>query len=158
MPIKNYLKSIGQKLWHLNDSPHRIALGFALGIFFGILPGAGPIAAATVAFIFRVNPVAAVTGSLLTNTWLSFVTWIPALELGSLVTGGDGPGLYAQTQELIKNFSLSNLWDISVVKILKPFLIGNVVIAASLSLMTYVVTRVIFVKRRKRLSAKQPAA
>ncbi len=154
MPLKNYIKSIGQKLWHLNDTPHRIALGFALGVFFGILPGIGPIAATTVAFIFKVNVVAAATGGFLTNTWLSFVTWIPALKIGSLILGIDDGELYTQGQQLIKNFRWSNLWDVSVIKILKPFLIGNVIIAASLSLMTYLITRVIFVKRRKRLSAK----
>ena len=36
-------KQFYQRFTNINDSPQRIAAGFGVGIFFGILPGAGPL-------------------------------------------------------------------------------------------------------------------
>ena len=90
--IKNSFKSIYDKLVGIKDSPQKIALGFGLGVFCGILPGTGPMASVVLAFVFRVNKVAALAGSLLTNTWLSLVTFVLAVKIGSMVTGADGEG------------------------------------------------------------------
>ena len=45
------ITQIRDKLLGINDSPHRIALGIGLGLFLGVLPGTGVIAALAVAFI-----------------------------------------------------------------------------------------------------------
>ena len=73
--IREYLRLILAKLFNINDTPHKIALGLGLGVFAGILPGTGPIAAIFLALAFRANRASALLGSLLTNTWLSLVTF-----------------------------------------------------------------------------------
>jgi hypothetical protein len=44
-----YLKTV-----RINDLPHKIAMGFALGSFLGVLPFTGVVAALILAVIFKV--------------------------------------------------------------------------------------------------------
>lgn len=50
--IRESFRSIYLKLFQINDTPQRIALGVGLGVFTGIIPGAGPIAALFLAMLF----------------------------------------------------------------------------------------------------------
>src|SRR4030042_3454193 len=83
--IKRFLKYLYHEIVQINDSPQRIALGFGLGVFTGVFPSTGPLAALFLAAIFRVNRASALLASLLTNTWISFVILIPAVKVGSLI-------------------------------------------------------------------------
>jgi hypothetical protein len=49
------------------DTPHRLALTFALGILLGVLPGTGAIVAAGVATAMQLSVPLAVAGALVTN-------------------------------------------------------------------------------------------
>lgn len=82
-----WLKLIYLKLFRINDSPQKVAIGLGLGVFFGVLPGMGPLAALFFAFLFRVNRAAALLGSILTNTWLSIPVFVLAVKAGFLITG-----------------------------------------------------------------------
>ena len=53
--IKNFLRFVYAKLFSINDTPNKISLGLGLGVFAGILPGTGPIAAVFLALVFRAN-------------------------------------------------------------------------------------------------------
>src|SRR5690349_15972540 len=107
--IKGSFKSIYDKLIKINDSPQKIAAGFGLGVFCGILPGTGPAASVVLAFFFRVNKVAAFIGGLLTNTWLSIVTFVLAVKIGSVVMGLDWQAVYAQCKAVVENFNWREL-------------------------------------------------
>ncbi|MCG2713658.1 MAG: DUF2062 domain-containing protein [Candidatus Omnitrophica bacterium] len=72
--FKKIINFIFAKLFKINDSAGKIALGVGLGVFAGLLPGTGPAAALLLALVFRANRAAALLGSLITNTWLSVVT------------------------------------------------------------------------------------
>ena len=145
--MKNiFLHTLYEKLIKINDSPQKIALGFSLGVFLGILPGVGPVAALILAALFKVNRMAALTGSLLTNTWISIVTFVLAVKIGSFLTGADWLGVYSQCKVLVENFHWKNLWNISLVKILHPVLIGYSVIGIGLALGTYIFALVILKK------------
>ena len=56
-----------RKLLRADDSPHRLALAFALGVLLGILPGTGAVMAAGLATALRLNIPLAVAGAMLTN-------------------------------------------------------------------------------------------
>lgn len=125
------------KFFKINDSPQKIALGFGLGIFSGILPATGPLAALFLAFFFRVNKASALLGSLLTNTWLSFLIFIPALKIGAFLFG-------IQWQELRKSwffnltgFNWQGLFKLSLFKAVLPVIAGYFLIAFSLGLLVY---------------------
>jgi len=83
-------KFIYQRLLHADDSPHRIALGVAIGVFVAFTPtmGAQTILAIGLAAILRANKAAGVPMVWITNP----VTFVPIYGscwwLGSLLTGG----------------------------------------------------------------------
>ena len=146
---KRFFRFLYIKLVRINDSPQRIALGFGLGVFFGILPGAGPVASLVMAFIFRVNRVAALIGSILTNTWLSAVTFVLAIKIGSAITAANWTEVYNQCKFLLKNFQWKNLWDISFLDIIRPLAFGYVIIGLLAAVIAYLVTIVILAQRKK---------
>src|SRR3989338_3836839 len=113
-------KSLYHRLVKINDSPQKIALGFALGVFFGIFPGIGPLAAFVLASLLHINAVAAFIGGLATNTWISVVTFVFAAKLGATVTGADWQKILDEFKALKEQFAWENLWDISFLEIIYP--------------------------------------
>jgi uncharacterized protein (DUF2062 family) len=126
--ISRFFKMVYLKLIRLNDSPQRISLGFGLGVFLGILPGTGPIAALVLAALFRVNRAAAFLGSLLTNTWLSIATIILSIKLGSVIMGKNWEDIYAQWQLFLRQFQWRNLLEASFLQIAAPVAVGYLLI------------------------------
>lgn len=127
-----FLRFIYLKLFRINDSPHKIALGFGLGVFAGIFPGTGPLASLFLAFIFRANRAAALIGSLLTNTWLSFVTFVLAVQAGSM---------------LLK----INWQDVQAKKTILPIALGYAIIAFCCGLVAYLaalITAYLFFRKK----------
>lgn len=126
-----------KNLFSINDAPEKIALGFGLGVFAGIMPGTGPIASLFLAFIFRANRASALVGSLITNTWLSFVTFILAVKTGSWLTKISWQDVKASWDIFIKNFSWQALFKISVLKTILPVMLGYIVVAFCLGVAAY---------------------
>ena len=147
--IKNAFKLIYDKLVKIDDSPQRIALGFGLGVFCGILPGTGPLAAVALALIFHVNKIAAFTGGFLTNTWLSVVTFVLAVKLGSVVTGADWNDVYEKCKGIIQDFSFEKLKTVPFSEIILPLLIGYAVIGLISGAFAYFIAILVMQKRQK---------
>lgn len=82
--LKGQFVQIWKKLLSLNDSPHDIALGLALGIFIGFLPIMGIQMAVVLVFALpfrKANKVAAVAGVWITNPLTvipiyAFIYWV----------------------------------------------------------------------------------
>lgn len=142
-------KFILEKLIKIHDSPQRIALGFGLGIFLGIFPGVGPLASLVLATFFRINQAAALTGSLLTNTWLSVVTFVVSIQIGSFVTGADWQQVYEEGQKVIRDFHWQKLGEISFSTILLPLLAGYLIIGLSAGFLGYGIIYYIVSRRAK---------
>lgn len=138
--FQRFLLFLKEKLFTINDTPHKIALGFGLGVFSGILPGTGPVASLVLAFLFRANRAAALAGSLLTNTWISFVIFAVALQTGSYLTGADWQEIYSQAQELLKNFRWQTVFSSALWPVLKSLLAGYLVIGLLLGFLGYVLS------------------
>jgi len=128
------------KIFRINDSPQKIAQGTALGVFAGIIPGMGPIAALFLAFIFHTNRASALLGSIITNTWISLVTFILSIKLGSAIIGLDWVVVYQGWLNLIRNFNFSDLLTAPILQVILALLIGYLIIAAGLGLATYLLT------------------
>ena len=137
-------------IFKIDDSPQRIALGFGIGVFLGILPGTGPFAALALAFIFRINKAAALLGSVLTNTWLSVVTFVLALKIGAMITGVHWADIQAQAHGLMDHFSWKTLFDASLAGILKPLLIGYAVVGFLCGVLAYLAILIFLVFFRRR--------
>lgn len=148
--ILRFFKFIYLKLFRINDTPQKIALGFGLGVFLGILPGTGPLAALFLAVTFKINRAAALLGSLLTNTWLSIITFLLSIRIGSIIINTNWELVYTQYQQLKNNFHFKNLFTLSVLKILLPVVIGYVVIGLISGIFCYIITLLIMTKIRKK--------
>ncbi len=137
-----------EKLFKINDTPQRIALGLGLGVSLGILPGTGPLAALFLAVIFKVNRASALLGSLLTNTWLSVVTFFLALKIGSAIFKVSWIALKNNWEALLADFHWSCLFKASFFKVIMPVLAGYFLIAILLGISVYLVS-LIAIKKAK---------
>lgn len=158
MPAKR-LKSISRlprliylKLIRINDSPLRISIGFAIGVFTGIMPGAGPLAALGLALIFRVNRAASLIGSLLTNTWLSIITLLLAVKTGAALTGLKEEEAFRGWANFLGHFQPSSIFKLSALKIIFPIIAGYVILGFGAGILAYVICIVILKLIRKKFS------
>ncbi|MFA4854117.1 MAG: DUF2062 domain-containing protein [Candidatus Omnitrophota bacterium] len=138
--FRKIVSFIFTKLFKINDSPQKIALGVGLGVFSGLMPGTGPVAALFLAFIFRANRAAALLGSMLTNTWLSLVTFILAIKAGSLVLGLHWQEVERKMQGLIHDFGWAKFFKFSFLDVLLPVIIGYIIIGLFLGAAVYLIT------------------
>jgi len=141
--IKRLLRFIYLKLFRINDTPARIALGLGLGVFLGILPGTGPLAALFLAFILPVNRASALLGSLITNTWLSLLTFIFAVKAGSYIMGLKWQEVYTEWVLFLKHFRLPDLFKITALKVILPVILGYILVALLIGIVVYLITLVI---------------
>ncbi len=137
--IKTWFRSVYHQIVQIKDTPHRKAMGLALGVFMGIFPGVGPLAALAASFIFRVNRVAALLGSVVTNTWLSVVTLGFAIKIGSLLMGEDVQKIQSQWQDLVKDFRWETLKKGPILDALSSVILGFIIVSAVLAVGVYIV-------------------
>ena len=144
--IKNLLY---EKIFRINDTPQKVALGFGIGVFAGILPGTGPLAALFLALIFRANRASALATSLLTNTWLSFLTFVLAIKTGSAIFKISWQSLRSDWSMYLSHWHWQDLFSAPALKIVLPVITGYIVIALCLGIISYAVMLIIlkFVKK-----------
>lgn len=144
--FRKIINFIFAKLFKINDSAQKIALGVGLGVFSGLIPGTGPAAALFLAFVFRANRAAALLGSILTNTWLSLVTFVLAVKVGSIVLSRHWQQVYQKAQSLIRDFHWGSFLKLSFLDVVLPVVIGYLIIGLFLGLVSYLI--VLLVIRR----------
>lgn len=145
--LKKIINYIFKKLFKINDSAQKIALGVAIGVFAGLIPGTGPAAAVFMALIFKANRAAALLGSLLTNTWLSVITFVLAIKIGSVILKLNWQQVQQKTQVLRSDFSWAKFFKLSFLDVLLPVVTGYIIIGLILGALSYLVTLLII--RRK---------
>lgn len=153
MTILNFLKVIYEKLVHIDDTPQKIAAGFGLGVFAGIMPFAGPIIAVFLAILFKVNRAGALMGSLLTNTWISIVSFLLSVRIGATIFGVDGDAIRSRWTALLKDFHLSTLFKLSAFEVMLPIVAGYFVMALAFGITAYAAAFVIIklIKHRRKV-------
>jgi len=147
--IAKFFRSVYEKLFKIDDTPQRIALGFGLGAFLGIFPGTGPLAALFLSAILHINRAAALAGSLLTNTWSSFIVLILAFKLGSLTIGAEWQDIAKGWSALQNDFHWHKLFDLSVLRVALPVLLGYIIIGFIFGLLVYLITLLVLKTARK---------
>jgi uncharacterized protein (DUF2062 family) len=141
-------------LLRLNDSPSKIALALAVGVFISCTPfyGLQTLLSLATATVFRLNKAATVTGAWFNLPWFAPFVYGLALHIGALIVP-DSQGLdAAAVAELLRtssSFSVTNavwlLQDVSV-----ALLIGTSVVGAAAAVVTYVLALVLIRRRRAR--------
>jgi uncharacterized protein (DUF2062 family) len=146
-----------QVLLHVEDTPHRIALAFGIGVFIAFFPllGIHTAMALALSFAFRLSRVAILLGTWVNNPW----TIAPMLMGGTLL----GCALLGVTVEepLVIDWSLRGraLVDALLTTLrpyLWPYVIGNTVAGIGGGLVGYALLRS-FLERRRALAGTQPA-
>jgi uncharacterized protein (DUF2062 family) len=82
------------RVLHVDDSPHRIALGFALGILVAFMPPLGfhMLLVAMFAFMFKANKFVALSAVWISNPFTFLFIYYPNYIVGSAVLGPFGLG------------------------------------------------------------------
>ena len=130
---KKYLK----QFFLIDDTPHKVAAGFALGVFWGIMPGEGVGTTLITATLLRFNRLSATAGILASNMWTTFAI----LPLAALVGGyifGVSPSFLIDSFSKTYTLGLKYFFTETIVlQILTPFFVGFFIVSVSISLVFY---------------------
>jgi uncharacterized protein (DUF2062 family) len=137
LSLRRLIRFIYLKLFRIHDSPQRISLGLGVGVFLGIIPGSGPIASLVVAAFLRLNRASALLGSLLTNTWLSVVTFAISVKIGALLTATNLQTLKDNWAFFMADFRWQRLLELATLKIVFPVFIGYLAVSFCIGLAVY---------------------
>jgi uncharacterized protein (DUF2062 family) len=127
------------RILNLDDSPERIASGFALGVFWAFSPlvGLHTFLGLAIASLFRLNRVAVLFGLFINNPWTLVPIYTVATYLGSLLIG------FPPTTNL-PHFEFHLLWSfgywVQLVhqwRILKPLLLGSIILSITSAVLSY---------------------
>lgn len=123
-----------RSIFQVNDTPHRIAIAFALGVFWGISPlvGLHTIGAFSFAWLFRLNRLVAVVGVYITNPWTVVPIYSFCLWVGIKLVG------MKQALPEVDWKNLTFMYMIhTLTPLLWPFVVGTVVVATVSGIMSY---------------------
>ena len=126
------------RLWHVNR--RGIALGIAIGVFFGLLiPVAQIFFAAVAALFLRANIPAAVGSTLITNPFTFAPVYYAAYHLGVWMLGyADVPVVEVDIDKVAaKTTTGIALWMDRLATVGAPLALGLLTLAASLSVLIY---------------------
>jgi uncharacterized protein (DUF2062 family) len=134
------LKKISEfikKFFLIDDSPHKVAAGAALGIFWGIMPGEGVATTIVTASILRFNRLSATAGVLAANMWMTVAVMPFAAICGGFLFNVDPETL---TNNFASTFNLGLKYFFSVTifsHLVLPLIVGFFVVSVSIALIVY---------------------
>jgi uncharacterized protein (DUF2062 family) len=155
----SYFKDKFKSILKIKESPRRIALAFALGVFIGISPflGLHYIGAILLAWLFRLNKLVAVVGVSVNNPWTivpisTFSVWIGAKMMGikEVLPEIDWGGI--TLTKIIGKFSdldsltfmTKKLWPV-----ISSFFVGSMLICTVSAIASYFIIQILLAKYKK---------
>ena len=151
-----------QVLLHLEDSPHRIALAFAIGVWLAFFPvlGIHTGLALIVAFAFRLSRVAILLGTWVpVNPWTIAPMYTAGTLIGCLLLGVSPAGLQEIDWRGLTSGSMGETFQrvfVALRPFLWPYCVGNVLLGTLGGLAAYFPLRS-FLERRRARAASEPA-
>ena len=143
------LRSAFALLFHVDDTPHRIALSFGLGVFIAFSPllGLHTAMALAIAFAFRLSKAAMIVGIYLNNPWT-----IAPMYMGGTLLGCAFLGVSTRDLGAIRfdehGWAFYKTLAHQLEPYLWPFVVGNTVLGILCGLLAYVVLRRVLERRR----------
>lgn len=137
-------RALLRQVLHLQESPQRTALAFALGVFIAFSPAYGLHTAMVVlcTWLFGLNFLALLTGALVNNPW----TVIPILG-ATYWTGAFLLGRTDQPSFDWQDMSFSGIYQ-QVLPYAAPFVLGGLVLSVLGALVSYPAACLFFKKHR----------
>lgn len=132
--VRSAFKDRIRSLFTLKDTPQRLALAFAVGVFIAFSPviGLHTLMAVAIIWVFRMNTVVLFTGALINNPWTivplyAFCLWFGIHLTGSDISTPDIPWGSVGMAELFQML-MPYLW---------PFVAGTLVAGAAAAVLAY---------------------
>lgn len=146
MNVRNFLRDLAG----LDDPPHKIAIGLALGIFVGFIPIMGIQMAVVLPFalLFRGNKTAAIGGVWVTNPITVIPIYYLNYKVGVLFVEYP-PLTWADFEGLFSSITMTKFLELGEA-ILVPLFVGGLVIAIVAAIPTYFITRRLVIRSRRR--------
>lgn len=149
-----------RKLLAMEDTPERIALAFALGVFLAFSPllGLHTILGLSIAFLFGLNRVAILIGLFINNPWTLVPIYAAATYVGGLLVG-------FPTIENLPSINWSHLWKLQFWSdlarqwgVLKPLLFGSFILSFTFAALSYPAALMMLKHLRARRSRQNSTA
>jgi uncharacterized protein (DUF2062 family) len=150
--MRHRLRRFVHILFFLDDSPHRIALSFAIGVWIAFCPliGIHTALALAIAITFRLSRSAILLGAYVNNPWTLAPLYMSGTLLGCALLGVSPAELWqvkwTHGPRLIETLA-------GLRPLLWPFVVGNVLLGSLSSVLAYGVTRRVLERRK---AAPQP--
>jgi uncharacterized protein (DUF2062 family) len=165
MPVRYVLKRLKDffiyRVLHVDDTPHRIALGLAIGIFVTWTPTIGLQMVITIALaaLFRANKVVGVPFVWISNPFTLVPIYYPNYLVGawllrspnawdSVAAALSADGWW-ETLKALRDAGWNVFW---------PLWIGSILVGLALGTLTYFVTRYAVIRYREHWHRKHPDA
>jgi uncharacterized protein (DUF2062 family) len=155
MKFRERVKHTLSRLIKAKDTPHHIALGFAIGVFYGLFPLVGVIFTLVTAMIFRANKVAALVGVFVTNTWMSAILAVPSVQIGAKIFGLDWQAVWDDLRRYLFMSDFRDIFKVASKDVLIPTVVGFLVIAFCIALAGYGVSLFLVIKYRARKKSRR---
>ena len=129
-----YIRDRIRSIFHLNDTPNKLASAFALGVFIAFTPTIGlhTISCLFFAWVFRLSKLVVLTAAFINNPWTIVPLYGFCLWFGIKMTGSDTTTPHIAWHEI----TYSNAYLI-LKPYLWPFVAGTLVIGAVAAIISY---------------------
>jgi uncharacterized protein (DUF2062 family) len=129
-----YIRDRIRSIFHLNDTPNKLASAFALGVFIAFTPTIGlhTISCLFFAWLFRLSKLVVLTAAFINNPWTIVPLYGFCLWFGIKITGSDVAIPHIAWHEI----TFSNAYLI-LKPYLWPFVAGTLVIGVAAAIVSY---------------------
>jgi hypothetical protein len=145
-----WLRRTLQILLHVEDTPHRIALAFGIGVWIAFSPAFGihTAMALGIAFVFRLSRAATVLGCYVNNPWTVVPLYSFGTAFGCWLLGVPIEGL-SELRAVFAHHSFGRALLEALRPFLWPYVVGNTIVGVFAGLLAYLVLRAVLERRRR---------
>jgi len=151
-----YFRDKFKSIFQVKETPHRIGMAFAVGVFMGISPflGLHYIGAFFIAWMFRLNKLVSMVGVSVNNPWTivpisTFSVWIGAKMLGIKQVLPDVDWQNISLIKILERFTdlksfmnmVEQLWPL-----LASFFVGSILICTLSAVAGYFIIQILMAK------------
>jgi hypothetical protein len=148
-----YVRDRIRSLFHLNDSPTKLATSFAVGVFIAFSPTIGlhTVSCLFIAWMFRLRKLVVFTAAFLNNPWTMVPLYGFCLWFGIKITGSmiETPDIAWQSLTFTSAYHILRpyLW---------PFVAGTIVVGAAAAVLSYFFIYWAVVRHRRDRDSESP--
>ena len=141
-----YFKERIRSIFQLNDTPHRLALAFAIGVFIAFSPtfGLHVLTCLIVAWAFRLSKLVLITATFINNPWTIVPMYGFCIWFGSKIMGRE----IAMPQIAWNELTLSSAY-VAIKPFFWPFVVGTLVVGGIAAVISYLFIYRLVVRYRK---------